>query len=117
MASLKPTASGGVERPLGVASNSEHPMDVESAPVASGSKLPKGYGRIVRDAAGNVVDVQLDEEDEEEQAQPDRLVEDIPDPSAQPKLAEWVGLGGSSRAERPRVVHGEPGNRRRSAFV
>ncbi|KIP09099.1 hypothetical protein PHLGIDRAFT_126553 [Phlebiopsis gigantea 11061_1 CR5-6] len=100
-ASLKPTASGGVERPLGVASNNEPAMAAESAPVASGSKLPKGYGRIVRDADGNVVDVQLDEEDEEEAAQPGRLVEDIPDPSAQPRLAEWVGRGGLSR---PRVV-------------
>ena len=71
VASLHPTASGGVERPLGGPSKSEPSVPAASAPAqassgSSTSGLRKGFGRIVRDADGNVVDVQLAEADEEE---------------------------------------------------
>lgn len=124
VASLNPTAPGGVERPLGVASTKEPPVDVNTAPVASSSKLadssglPKGFGRIVRDADGNVVDVQLPEEEEEATIDDtDRLIEDIPDPAKQQGLAEWVKLGGSSRTADTHVVQSKSGYRRQSAFL
>ena len=50
-------------------------MDIDNFPDASGpsaagpSTLRKGYGRIVRDADGNIVDVELAEEDAEEDAE------------------------------------------------
>jgi len=113
VASLNPTAPGGVEKPLGAASKNESPMDVDHASGASSSKaagasrLPKGYGRIVRDADGNVVDVELPEEEEAEEAaqHAETLIEDIPDPSKQKGLAEWVAVGRRPGAEQTHVVH------------
>lgn len=114
VASLNPTASGGVEKSLGSSSKSEQAMDVDRAPEASSSKaagtsgLPKGYGRIIRDADGNVVDVELAEEDEEEGAaaadSAERLVEDIPDPAKQKGLVGWVAVGSKPGAEPTPVV-------------
>ena len=119
VASLTPTASGGVEKPLGK-NPAAAAMEVDDTPEASSStaagpsSLPKGYGRIVRDADGNVVDVELPE-DEDEEAQRaaedgERLVEDIPDPAKQSGLAEWVAVGGTRRgsgAARTAVVQSE----------
>lgn len=99
--SLTPMASGGVERALGVEDRATpDAMEVECAPErsssnAAGPTLRKGFGRIVRDANGNVVDVQLPEDDSADAAPGDRLIEDIPDPSKQEGLAAWVNLGTS----------------------
>lgn len=75
--------------------------------------MPKGFGKIIRDADGNVVDVQLgDEEDEEEGMETEEAMEDVPDPSADEQLAGWVGLGSDPRRREAagsstRVVQGE----------
>lgn len=118
-----------MEPPLGVSSNNEPPSDVDNAPVASSSHaavasgLPRGFGRIVRDADGNVVDVQLAEEDEENTVEPlGRLVEEMPDPSQllQQSLAGWVGVSNtssSSRTANSEVVQSKSGYRRQSAFL
>ncbi|KAJ3551145.1 hypothetical protein NM688_g4890 [Phlebia brevispora] len=105
VASLNPTASGGVEQPLVPVLADEHSMEVDAAPEASTSTaegtsaLPKGFGRIVRDEDGNIIDIELAEEDTEEIAEAaDRLIEDIPDPSKQEALAGWVALGSSTAA-------------------
>ena len=121
IASLHPTLSGGVERPLGVTSKNEASMNVEPTPDASAagpSSLRKGFGRIVRDADGNIVDVELAEEDEEEETtdEAERLIEDIPDPAKQKGLAEWVGIGGASRTEKTHVVQSKSVYRRQSGF-
>lgn len=80
---------------------------------AAHGAVPTGYGRIIRDEAGNIVDVQLAEE---ESGDPDVPVhaplEDLPDPTQDEQLAPWVGLGsipGSRRAEinDMHVVQGE----------
>ena len=101
-ASLTPVASGGVERSLGVVlPATASSMEVDQIPensvetAAESSDLRKGFGRIVRDASGNVVDIQLPEDEEAGEAAPShRLVEDdIPDPSKQTSLAPWVNLG------------------------
>lgn len=120
VASLNPSASGGVEQPLG-AENDGVSMETArhteaSSPQAGPSSLRKGYGRIVRDGEGNVVDVEMGEDEEEESA--GRLVEDIDDPSGQDGLAEWVGIGSAARQLRgdAHVVDSE-WYRRQSAFV
>lgn len=106
VASLTPMASGGAERALGVEDNTTtNAMEVEYAPEVSSSNaaagpssLRAGFGRIVRDENGNIVDVQLpDEEADAEAATPaERLIEDIPDPSKQDSLAAWVQLGSAT---------------------
>ncbi|GJE90863.1 ribosome biogenesis protein Nop16 [Phanerochaete sordida] len=113
VASLNPTASGGVEKLLGTASKNESPTDgdraqeASSSTAGSASTLPKGYGRIIRDAAGNVIDVELPEDDEEAEEPADttdRLVEDIPDPAQQKGLAGWVAVGKTADAKATPVV-------------
>lgn len=77
-------------------------MQIDATPQASTSTttgpslLRKGFGRIIRDEDGNVIDVELAEEEEEESAPVERLVEDIPDPSGQEGLAGWVAMGFST---------------------
>lgn len=94
---------------MGSSRTNEQPlMDVDTEPVASTSsaaghsELPKGFGRIIRDEDGNVLDVELAEDDSEDIAQSeDRLVEDVPEPSQQEELAGWVALGSSTAASVP----------------
>ncbi|TCD61679.1 hypothetical protein EIP91_008101 [Steccherinum ochraceum] len=96
---LNPNASGGVEhRP-------EHSMDAPTAPEASGTQkeatsnpiIPKGFGRIVRDADGNIVDVEMGEEDEAEDESEPAFPEDV-DLSKEEALTPWVSLGSASKA-------------------
>lgn len=114
VASLNPTASGGVERPLNYAGGSPA-LDALSTPEASASQqvasVPKSYGRIVRDQDGNIVDVVLPEEGESS-APIDDSVEDVPDPSQDEQMAPWVGLGsevkaGTLKTPETQVVRGE----------
>ena len=110
-ASLNPIASGGTERPLtareerseGVdtapSSSSKPPATAAAAAAAASGSVPKGFGKIIRDADGNVVDVQLADEDEEEDeaAADDGGLEEVADPRADARLASWAGLGSSDR--------------------
>lgn len=106
--SLNPTASGGVEpRP-------EHSMPPPVAPEALGAQkeatsiIPKGYGRIIRDADGNIVDVEMGEEDTaDEQAQAGSaggFPEDV-DVSKENELAPWVSLGSQSGTSQKNGSH------------
>ncbi|KAH9842831.1 ribosome biogenesis protein Nop16 [Rhodofomes roseus] len=114
VASLNPTASGGVERPASHAGN-PHTADASVTPEASTSQqvvnahtsVPKGYGRIVRDENGNVIDIILPKEEEHGLA--DEIMEDLPDASRDEQLAPWVELGsdtksGPSKAPETHVV-------------
>ncbi|KAI0079975.1 hypothetical protein K474DRAFT_1658515 [Panus rudis PR-1116 ss-1] len=107
LASLNPISSGGVEQPLHLKQEAMA-VDTSNTPEASTSQnqhdvrgkdyIPKGHGRIIRDENGNVVDVEIaDEESESDERPGDRLIEDIPDPSSQEELAGWVALGTQSR--------------------
>ncbi|KAI0637084.1 ribosome biogenesis protein Nop16 [Trametes polyzona] len=115
-ATLNPIASGGTERPLCAhpehedrlpedqpeASTSTSAASSSSAKPAGAKGLPKGYGKIIRDADGNVVDVELaDDDEEEEDAAMDEGLEDVPDPAANEQLAGWVGLGSDPRKRAP----------------
>ena len=127
-ASLNPIASGGAERRALSTRAGEEEEEISEKPGGStatagppqapgANGVPKGFGKIIRDAAGNVVDVQLgDEEDEDDgdndMAREDRAMEEVPDPSADEQLAGWVGLGSDPRTRAAqgastRVVQGE----------
>ncbi|KAI8998746.1 ribosome biogenesis protein Nop16 [Trametes punicea] len=106
-ASLNPIASGGTERKIS-SSQPAHGDRSETQPEASSSKptaangVPKGYGKIIRDADGNVVDVQLgDEEDEKEAEAMEEVLDDIPDPTEDDQAAGWVGLGSERKKRSP----------------
>ncbi|KZV75771.1 hypothetical protein PENSPDRAFT_599409 [Peniophora sp. CONT] len=71
--SLNPRASGGSEGPQNFASADAEAITRQAE--ASGSLnsldevtrvVPKGFGRIVRDEDGNIVDVEMNEDDEDE---------------------------------------------------
>ncbi|CAL1704345.1 unnamed protein product [Somion occarium] len=100
LASLNPTASGGMERPLelkerSIEASTPEASTLQNCAVEQRNSLPKGYGRIIRDENGNIVDVEMAESDSEENAD-NNLVEDIPDPTSKEDLAGWVALGSSS---------------------
>ena len=93
-------------------------MDIDdpTPPTAGPSAIPKGFGRIIRDENGNVIDVELAEDDAEESLAntADRLIEEIPDPSQNEDAAGWVALGSSTALSVPssstsniHVVHSE----------
>ena len=74
--------------------------------------MPKGYGKIIRDADGNIVDVVLADEDEEEEEATEEELDDVPDPTEDDQAAGWVGLGSDPRKRSPEstgthVVQGE----------
>ncbi|OCH95497.1 hypothetical protein OBBRIDRAFT_788051 [Obba rivulosa] len=101
VASLNPTASGGVEQPLGrkrpaTAGSSAAPEAPSSSRPSETSAIPKGYGRIIRDEDGNIVDVQMGEEEPVEI--PDEEIEAIPDPADDEQQAGWVGLGSNPKS-------------------
>ncbi len=120
VATLNPTASGGTER-VGAqqAGGEEASAEGEasarvSTQRAGGNGVPKGYGKIIRDGEGNIVEVQLGEEDEAEEpvTQEEGVEEEIQDPRGDKGLAGWVGLGsdpgkGGGGRRDTRVVHGE----------
>ncbi|KAH8107021.1 ribosome biogenesis protein Nop16 [Cristinia sonorae] len=96
---LNPNQSGGVEAGS-KGGPSEHSMAQPAAPEAA-KTIPKGHGRIVRDAEGNVVDVEMAEEEEAEEAA--GFPEDV-DISAQEEVTPWVSLGGGGAKEASHVV-------------
>lgn len=120
VATLNPIASGGTERV-----EAQHGEGKEGSAEREGSGtvptqragangVPKGYGKIIRDGEGNIVEVQLGEEDEAEEpvTQEEGVEEEIPDPRGEKGLAGWVGLGsdpvkGVGGERDTRVVHGE----------
>jgi len=104
-ASLNPRTSGGVER---VATSSEEQqnaddgVDMACTEAQNSSKrksnagdIPKGHGRIVRDAEGNIIGLELGDEEEEAAAadvMQGQLVEDRAS-AITPETSSWVSLG------------------------
>ena len=117
VASLTPTTSGGLEKSTNALASDRwrYEGDVSMEPQAQASSysssskgthgsVPKGYGRIVRDEAGNIVDVQLAEEEDSTgpMVPPRATIEELPDFTQDEQLAPWVGLGsmpGSRRTD------------------
>lgn len=116
---LNPSASGGVE-PIEATGHSEDAsVNLTAASTASQSNatrpIPKGHGRIVRDEDGNVLRVELAEEDEEmpEDDGREKNMEEL-QPEVEPSIHQkWVtGLGGGEKGKGVggvgNVVEGEP---------
>ncbi|KAI0831186.1 ribosome biogenesis protein Nop16 [Trametes gibbosa] len=124
VATLNPIASGGTERRLSTHADHAHDehsgdgveREASTSAAGSGSRaggagaVPKGYGKIIRDTEGNVVDIQLADEDEDEDEEGEGEegagagedgLEEEPDPSADDRLAGWVGLGSDPRKRAP----------------
>ncbi|KAJ7168233.1 ribosome biogenesis protein Nop16 [Mycena crocata] len=103
---LNPSASGGVE-PLEDASGHTEDAPVNlTAPSTSSQPnpappIPKGHGRIIRDEDGNVLRIELGEEDEEmpeDDAQEKDMKEIGPQVDAN-IVQKWVtGLGGGNKS-------------------
>jgi len=70
---LDPSAAGGIEKPLGVQHQIIEEQEQPTASTWSSSHepttippVPSGFGRIIRDAAGNVLGVEMNEKQEDE---------------------------------------------------
>ncbi|CED82611.1 Nucleolar protein (NOP16) involved in 60S ribosomal subunit biogenesis [Phaffia rhodozyma] len=82
LSTLAPRRAGGIEKEIFPISSSNPttklaPPKIEVTSSLPSGKIPKGYGRIVRDEAGNVVDIILAEEDAEEMEVEQEPEEDI----------------------------------------
>ncbi|KAJ7724060.1 ribosome biogenesis protein Nop16 [Mycena maculata] len=103
---LNPSASGGVE-PVEAAGPSEDvPVGLTIASASSPSNptrpIPKGHGRIIRDEAGNVLRVELAEEDEEmpEDDGREKTMEELGPEVEASVRQKWVtGLGGGEKGK------------------
>jgi nucleolar protein 16 len=88
MHDLNPSSSGGTEIDPHALPTS---ADVALAPLphaeTHSSGIKKGFGRIIRDDLGNIVDVEMAEDDANESASVDEAVD--PD-------EEWEGIGSAS---------------------
>jgi len=103
---LNPSASGGVEPTEAPAPSEDAPVDLTAASTSSQRNttrpIPKGHGRIVRDEDGNVLRVELPEEDEEMPEEEDRQknMEDLEPEVDASLLQKWVtGLGGGGKGK------------------
>lgn len=116
MHSLDPLASGGVEPNENVpteGTTSDAPINLSEGPsgdASTSAPLRKGYGRIIRDEAGNVINIELpdDEADDAKDAPQDITMEDLGPLIDESTKEKWVsGMGGRLEGNGPSVVEGE----------
>lgn len=73
MSSLAPHLHGGIEKdiyPISSPLNPNNPLHPNNLPASTDpNHIPKGYGRLVRDADGKVIDVVMSTEDDDEEAE------------------------------------------------
>jgi len=116
LSSLNPSASGGVERPRNGASASHHEAAIvpRSAPedrsstqkeetaINDKNRIPKGFGRIIRDGNGDIIDVEMGEDDDEDGQMTGDVEEtfhnDMPSVATKDGLADWIAFGATSDA-------------------
>ncbi|KAF7975309.1 hypothetical protein HWV62_10090 [Athelia sp. TMB] len=106
---LNPLASGGAEHVTGAGIPDMSIDTITETPIPGPSQLkeptaasaiPKGYGKIIRDADGKVLRVEMGEEEDDEGAENQAQVEEeMKDPEMDSRVrANWVtDLGGGSK--------------------
>lgn len=93
---LNPSAPGGSEQVL-IPRYGDEDMAVDQAEQvaessSSAKRLPAGYGRIIRDEAGNVIGVELpDEEDEEAREEVAETMDDLEPEVDESVMDRWAG--------------------------
>ena len=114
VATLRPNSSGGTEHNKYGRLEDEtiHSTPTRGDPkgvatLSSGGKLPRGYGRILRDEEGNAVDIELADVDEGIDGT-DRKVETMEDMDHgyldEKSACTWTQLGARSGIRRPSSV-------------
>ncbi|KAK0210345.1 ribosome biogenesis protein Nop16, partial [Desarmillaria ectypa] len=109
---LNPSASGGAE-PLEETIDDLPPVQVapdsEAAQASESMKLPQGYGRIIRDDGGNVLRVELPEQEGNNPNSPGRDIDmETLEPDVDQKvLQKWVADLGGSETRRPTGKDGD----------
>ncbi|KAF5386748.1 hypothetical protein D9615_001649 [Tricholomella constricta] len=113
--SLNPSAAGGVEPLEGKQDHIEESRIASSSQLEQPAQIPKGFGKIIRDEAGNVLRIELPEEvDEPPVENPQDMEMEGPDVE-RAVLGPWVtDLGGGEklklRGGDSKIVQGEHGN-------
>ncbi|KAF8969908.1 ribosome biogenesis protein Nop16 [Flammula alnicola] len=93
---LDPSAHGGVEKPLRAMSAIQVSHEQEAAPSSStpnnaSPSVPSGFGRILRDAAGNILGFEMNEEQTpEEQPETADMEEDLESRMDQDVREKWA---------------------------
>ncbi len=91
-----------------VLSSTPEVTDLGNSGSSSAQTILWGFVRIIRDENGNIVDIDLGEEDAEDvDDNPNSLIEDVPHPSAQDGAAGWIALGPKERPSSTSVVQWE----------
>ena len=108
VATLKPNESGGTEHKRGSLEEETSPSTStrgDPKGVAELSKIPVGYGRILRDEEGNAVDIEFGDEDVETM-DTDRKEETMDAYVDERSVTTWTQLGGrtNTRTKRPKSV-------------
>jgi hypothetical protein len=90
---LNPSSSGGVEvdpRHLSSRSTIESASPMTGVPPAlPHAPLRKGFGRIIRDEAGNIVDVEMADDEDDDSA-------NVPSAAPGVDAEEWASIGAES---------------------
>jgi nucleolar protein 16 len=90
---LNPSAPGGSEQVLVPRNGEEMALDQPeqvAEPSSSSKRLPAGHGRIIRDVSGNVIGVELPEEDEEAGDEVEETMDDLEPEADGSVMGRWA---------------------------
>jgi len=104
VSSLNPNGSGGSELrvPAPQSSNSSIAEKATSQPSCIDVSVPRGYGRITRDQDGNVIDIELGEEldDETMRRTRDKEHQELDQTTVDENMKTWIQLGANQGTNR-----------------
>jgi len=99
VATLDPSAHGGVEKPLGQSTESSQKVSASGAMVNSTNDVPSGFGRICRDDAGNILSVDLHEGEDQDVSMSTEELEDVDSQIDPNVLRKWTKNFASSTSK------------------